>query len=421
MKIFFWSFLVALSVSCGAQSSDEAQTAHQPTTDTSAVEVQEQPLFSNEYIGVGAAQLDHYLTDLENKRVGVVGNQSSLIGSVHLVDTLIALKVDIVKVFSPEHGFRGKADAGEKVQDGVDGKTGLPIISLYGKNKKPKPEQINDLDVLIFDIQDVGARFYTYISTLNYVMEAAAENGVDVIVLDRPNPNGHYVDGPVLDKAFDSFVGMNEVPVVHGMTIGEYAQMVKGEEWINLADSLNLKVVKCQNYTHNDFYELTVAPSPNLPNMKSVYLYPSLCFFEGTIVSVGRGTDLPFQCVGHPDFEVDVLEDLYKFKPEPNEGSKYPKLENEWCYGYDLSKDSIQIIREQRQLNLSHLIEFYDKIGSNDFFLSNNFFNLLAGNDLLMQQIKDGQSEDEIRVSWEEELSEFKLKRKKYLLYEDFE
>jgi len=420
MRYFGWLFLVILSVGCEAQQTELTDNS----ADIDMVDVdsiQPAALYQNDRIQVGAQQMDILLPLIDGKKVGVVGNQSSLVGQVHLVDSLLGSGVQVIKVFSPEHGFRGDADAGEKVQDGVDEKTGLPIISLYGKNKKPRKEQLEGIEVLLFDIQDVGARFYTYISTLNYVMEAAAVNQIDLIVLDRPNPNGHYVDGPVLQDGFTSFVGMNKVPVVHGMTIGEYAKMVKGEQWVNQAKELNLEVISCKNYSHKDFYELPVAPSPNLPNMNSIYWYPSLCFFEGTVVSVGRGTDQPFQCVGHPSFEVDVLEDLHKFKPEPNFGSKHPKLEGEWCYGYDLSKDTITEVRENAKLQISLLLEFYHKIGSDDFFLTNNFFNLLAGNDVLKQQIIEGKSEDEIRASWKDDLDVFKEIRSKYLLYEDFE
>ena len=421
MKYTSILMLTAIFLSCGNTSTTEKESTTESEINQDTL-VTEKPLFCNETVKVGAARFDQYIALLEGKKVGVVGNQSSMIGNVHLVDTLISQGIDVVKVFSPEHGFRGKADAGEHVDNEVDAKTGLPIISLYGGNKKPKASQIADLDVLIFDIQDVGARFYTYISTLNYVLEAAAENGKEVIVLDRPNPNGHYVDGPVLKDGFDSFVGMHKVPVVHGMTVGEYAQMLKGEKWFAQAEQLNLSVISCEGWDHNEFYELPIAPSPNLPNMKSVYLYPSLCFFEGTIVSIGRGTDIPFQCAGHPKYEVDVLEDLFSFTPSPNEGAKHPKLEGEVCYGYNLSTDDIKTIRKNARLDLSYLVDFYAKIGTEPgFFLKNNFFNLLAGNKDLMAQIKEGKSIEEIEKSWQTDLVAFKEIRKKYLLYTDFE
>ena len=288
-------------------------------------------LFCNKNVTVGAESISDYIQDLENKKVAVVGNQSSLVNGVHLVDTLISLNIDVVKVFSPEHGFRGKADAGEKVKSGIDSKTGLSIISLYGSNKKPKAEQLKGVDVVLFDIQDVGARFYTYISTLHYVMEACAENNIKLIVLDRPNPNGHYVDGQVLNPKYKSFVGMHQVPVVHGMTIGEYAQMINGENWLKNEIKCDLKVVNVKGWDHTQFYKLPIKPSPNLPNMLSIYLYPSLCFFEGTVVSVGRGTSFPFQVVGHPKFG----EATFNFTPKPTSGAKHTKLENEKCFGIE--------------------------------------------------------------------------------------
>ncbi len=423
MKYFSLVTIAIIGLSCSSNPDNNTEgelSETEPLLEDSVVV--EKPLYCNDLVQVGAAKFDQYVDGLEGLKVGVVGNQSSMVGSSHLVDTLIAQGVNVVKVFSPEHGFRGKADAGEKVQDGLDSETGLPIISLYGSNKKPKADQLIDLDVLLFDIQDVGARFYTYISTLNYVMEAAAENEKKIIVLDRPNPNGHYVDGPILESKHSSFIGMNPVPVVHGLTIGEYAQMIKGEGWINEAGNLDLDVVACDGWDHNEFYELPIAPSPNLPNMQSVYLYPTLCFFEGTEVSIGRGTDIPFQCVGHPKMEVDVLEDLYSFKPAPNEGAKKPKLEGETCYGYDFSQDDIKELREKKMVDLSILQEFYSKLEMGDsFFLKNNFIDLLAGNSHLKDEIKEGVSMDEIREGWEPALSEFKEMRKQYLLYTDFD
>lgn len=408
-------------ISCSSEESSAAQTTdnHEEVTDTTEIP---KPLYCNENVKVGAERTAEYFDLLKGKKVALVGNQSSMIGDVHLVDSLMNTWVNLVKVFSPEHGFRGKADAGEQVKDGVDQKSGLPVISLYGKNKKPTASQLSDVDVILFDIQDVGARFYTYISTLHYILEAAAENSKQVIVLDRPNPNGHYVDGPILQVGFSSFVGMHHVPVVHGMTIGEYAQMINGEGWIGEGMEADLTVIKCEGWDHNEFYEVPIAPSPNLPNMKAIYWYPSLCFFEGTIASIGRGTEIPFQCVGHPDFEVDVLEDLYSFKPSPNEGASSPKLEGKTCYGYDLSKWEIEDIREQRQLNLSFLEEFYKKLSPKaEFFLSNDFIDLLYGSNGLRRDLTKGLSIEEIRNDWNTELDDFKVTRKKYLLYEDFE
>ncbi len=391
-------------------------------------------LYHNNQIEVGAEKSSQYIPVLQNKVVGVVVNQSSLIKdttvntkidkkdvgktkTTHLVDFLLINGVKIKSIFSPEHGFRGKADAGEKVESGIDKKTNLPIISLYGSNKKPTNEQLKGIDVMIFDIQDVGARFYTYISTLHYVMEACAENDIELIVFDRPNPNGHYVDGPVLNSSYTSFVGMHPVPVVHGMTVGEYAQMINGEKWLKKGISCKLSVIKCSGWNHKKFYKLPIKPSPNLPNMLSIYLYPSLCFFEGTVVSVGRGTNKPFQVIGHPNFTPDT----FAFIPKPTEGAKHLKLENKICYGIDFTTQGIDIIRAQKQLNISWLIHFYTTLNLNkNFFLKNGFFNLLAGNNQLMAQIIEGKSETEIRQSWQQDLIHFKAIRQKYLLYEDF-
>lgn len=392
--LYLFSFFVALNVSAQNQ------------------------LFCNAEVTVGAEQLNDYLPSLENKRVAVVGNQSSLIGSSHLVDSLLLLDVNIVKVFSPEHGFRGKADAGEKVKSGFDSKTGLPIISLYGSNKKPKIDQLKDVDVVLFDIQDVGARFYTYISTLHYVMEACAENTIELIILDRPNPNGHYVDGPILDLKYKSFVGMHQVPIVHGMTIGEYAQMINGEKWLPNNLTCDLTVIKCKGWNHTKHYKLPIKPSPNLPNMLAIYLYPSLCLFEGTVVSVGRGTATPFQIVGHPGFE----KDSFTFTPIPSDGAKHPKLENKKCYGIDFTAMGLNVIQKQNQIHLGWLIQFYKKLNlGQQFFLKNNFINLLAGSNTLQKQIIAGKSEEEIRETWDIGLAKYKEVRKKYLLYLDYE
>jgi len=374
-------------------------------------------LFCNSTVKVGAEQTNEYLSLIKNKRVGVVGNQSSTIGNIHLVDSLLSLNINVVKVFSPEHGFRGKADAGEKVKSVVDSKTGLAIVSLYGNNKKPKAEQLKNIEVLIFDIQDVGARFYTYISTLHYVMEACAENNVELIILDRPNPNGHYVDGPVLEGKYKSFIGMHKIPVVHGMTIGEYAKMIHGESWVK-SKALKFTIIKCKGWNHTQFYRLPIKPSPNLPNMLSIYLYPSLCFFEGTVVSVGRGTDTPFQIVGHPMFKPGS----FSFKPMPSFGAKHPKLENELCNGINFSSVGLNVIQQQKQLQLGWLIDFYNELNLKEkFFLKNDFINLLAGSDKLKNQIMSGKTEAQIRASWQNDLNTFKAIRLKYLLYSDFE
>ena len=348
---------------------------------------------------------DVYLHHLQNKKVGVVGNQTSMITNTHLVDSLISLGIDVVKVFSPEHGFRGKEDAGAIIDDGIDSKTGIPIFSLHGKNKKPQAEQLQGIDLLVFDIQDVGVRFYTYISTLHYVMEAAAEFSIPVLILDRPNPNGHFVDGPILDTAFQSFVGMHTIPIAHGMTIGEYAKMITGENWISTR--CELIVIEMENYTHNTNYDLPIKPSPNLPNARSVNLYPSLCLFEGTNISIGRGTDFPFQHFGAP-----YLKSNYSFMPKSGEGSRNPKLENIECFGTDLRFQNNYLTT----INLNWIIETYKQCSEKEKFF-NSYFDTLAGNDKLKKQIIAGKTAREIKTSWKEGLEEFKKVRGKYLIY----
>jgi uncharacterized protein YbbC (DUF1343 family) len=369
-------------------------------------------------IKTGATQTNLYEHLLKDKKVGVVANQTSVIENnrnnkfTHLVDSLLNLKIAVQQVFAPEHGFRGKADAGELIKNGKDSKTGLPIISLYGKNKKPTASQLENLDVIIFDIQDVGARFYTYISTLHYVMEACAEQNISLIILDRPNPNAHYVDGPILEKEHKSFVGMHPVPVVYGMTIGEYAQMINGENWLKNKIKCNVTVIPIKNYTHKTNYHLPIKPSPNLPNSKSINLYPSLCFFEGTTVAVGRGTNMQFQIFGHPKF--DSKEFLFSYTPKPNEGAKYPKHENKVCYGKDL-----QTIQNLDKIDLQWLIESYtayQKTNAKEPFF-NSFFIKLAGTKKLQEQIEAGLSVKEIRQSWDKDLQDFKKIRKQYLIY----
>ena len=421
MKMISLITLLILVAACGADEHKVTENKPGVTLSYDTVKVNE-PLFCNAEVVVGAARTDQYLDQLSGKKVGIVGNQSSLIGTTHLVDSLISLGINVVRVFSPEHGFRGDADAGEKVNSGVDAKTGLTIVSLYGSNKKPTAEQLAGIDILLFDIQDVGARFYTYISTLHYVMQAAAENGKKVIVLDRPNPNGYYVDGPVLDSKFSSFVGMHEVPVVHGMSIGEYAQMVNGEGWLGAGLQCDLEVVPCKGWDHTKFYELPVAPSPNLKTMNAIYHYPSLCFFEGTVVSVGRGTDYPFEVIGHPQFETNELEKLYTFTPAPNEASAHPVLEGKTCYGYNFSGTDIREYRQKAKLDLSYLLEFYKSTNLGAaFFLKSNFINNLAGTDQLKAQVIAGKSLEEIEASWQQGLDTFKEIRRKYLLYTDFD
>ena len=370
-------------------------------------------------IKVGSEMFDQYLPIIKEKRVAIIGNQTSTVGSIHLVDTLLSLGIDVKKVFAPEHGFRGNADAGEKVTDGKDSKTGLPILSLYGrKNRKPIVEKLLDVDVVIFDIQDVGARFYTYISTMHYVMEACAEQHKKMIILDRPNPNGFYVDGPILKNGNESFVGMHPVPIVHGMTIGEYGQMINGEKWLANGVQCDLLVVECQNYEHSDFYELPIKPSPNLPNMASIYLYPSLCLFEGTNVSIGRGTQKPFQMIGSPL----IVETGFSFTPKPTPGAKHPKLDGEKCNGYDLEDFGEHYLRSLGKLYLHWVVAIYQESSNKtDFFRKDGFFKLLTGDKKIREMIETGKDANEIWESFQDEVKLFKITRKKYLLYPDFE
>jgi uncharacterized protein YbbC (DUF1343 family) len=364
----------------------------------------------------GAERTTAYLPLVSGKRVAVVTNATGRIGTSHLVDSLLALDVNVVKVFAPEHGFRGDADAGEHVKDQRDATTGLPLVSLYGSNKKPSAAQLADVDVLLFDIQDVGVRFYTYISTLHYVMEAAAETGKAVVVLDRPNPNGFYVDGPVLDMAHRSFVGMHPVPLVHGMTVGEFARMINGEGWLAGGRRCDLTVIACQGYDHDTVYELPVRPSPNLPNMSSIYLYPSLGLFEGTIVSVGRGTDRPFQCIGYPGNPIGD----FTFTPVPMPGAKEPPHKGKECRGIDLREYGAFHSRMERRIRLHWLIGLYrDAPAPDRFFLANGFFDKLAGGPDLRLRIQAGEDEETIRASWQPGLRDFMKVRAKYLLYDD--
>ena len=368
---------------------------------------------------VGAERTSLYFKKLKGKRIGFVANQTSKIKNDHLVDILLNEGVNIVKVFSPEHGFRGNADAGVKVKDEIDLQTGLPIYSLYGKSKrKPSKEVLKDIDLILFDLQDVGVRFYTYISSMHYVMEACAENEIPLILLDRPNPNGFYVDGPILNPKFKSFVGMHEVPVVHGMTVGEYAKMINGESWLKDSVNCSLEVIPCLNYNHLMKYKLPIPPSPNLPNMRSVYLYPSLCFFEGTNVSIGRGTEYPFQLYGAPYFDSK----LFKFTPKPSFGSKYPKYKEIECFGEELRTLSLDSLKNKNSLNFNWLVKSFKMSNESlDFFNKNDFFNLLAGTDKIMNLIKGGANGDQIRETYQNDLQKFKLIRKKYLIYDDFE
>ncbi len=391
----------------------------------------------DKFILPGAYRLPVYLPLLKDKRVAVFANHTSLIGNTHLVDTLQKRGVNIVKIFAPEHGFRGSADAGAGIGNDTDKNTSIPIISLYGKKVKPTTDDLKDIDVLLFDIQDVGVRFYTYIASLQYCMEAAFENSKPMMILDRPNPNGFYVDGPVLDTNYRSFVGMQPVPVVYGMTIGEYAMMIAGEHWLS-TEAANKKyewyqtsaqnsndtpfhflVIKCAGYTHKKKYTLPVPPSPNLPDMQSVYWYPSTCYFEGTTLSEGRGTEHPFTIFGHPS----LPDSLYAFTPHSNAGATSPKWKDTQCYGWNITNE-----KTKPQLQLQWLLQAFAVFPQKDsFFIASKskqpkdyFFTKLAGSPILIQQMKEGKKEAEIRASWQSQLDVFKQIRKKYLLYEDF-
>lgn len=399
-------FVFITVTACGNTSSQQDQVMTPVATEGSPEEVKKE-------LRLGAARFEEYLPLLAGKKVGLIGNQTSIIptenGNVHLVDSLLSLDVDLRKVFAPEHGFRGTADAGELIKDGKDTQTGLPVISLYGNNKKPTSSQLKDLDILVFDLQDVGLRFYTYISTLHYVMEAAAENDLPVILLDRPNPNAHYIDGPVLEPQHKSFVGMHPVPVVYGMTIGEYAQMINGEKWLENGIETDLHVIRIENYDHQLEYDLPVKPSPNLPNARAINLYPSLCLFEGTNVNAGRGTDKQFQVFGSPFLPREKYD--FQYTPQSNEGAKSPKHLGKTCYGKDLSSGPAL-----DRINLEWLINAYrDTSEKSEFF--NNFFTNLAGTENLRRQIEKGLSEETIRESWQPGLKAFNKIRVSYLLY----
>ena len=374
--------------------------------------------FSNKII-TGAEQSNDYLPQLKGKKVALLVNQTSVIKKEHLVDYLLEQKINIVKIFAPEHGFRGQADAGEKVKSGVDAKTGLSITSMYGANKKPSKESMQGIDIVVFDIQDVGARFYTYISSMQYMMEACADANVPMVILDRPNPNGFYVDGPVLEPKFKSFVGMQPIPIVHGMTVGEYAKMLNGEGWLAKKAKCKLTIITCKNYTHKTFYHLPIPPSPNLKSTAAIFLYPSLCFFEGTDVSVGRGTNTPFEVWGHPTFK----DNGFSFTPASVEGAKNPPHLGKVCYGANLNLSPTDVLKiTKNHLNLSFLMNAYSLAQSatkEKFF--NDFFEKLAGTASLKAQIINKTSEIEIRNSWKKGIIQFKKTRKKYLLYEDFE
>ena len=394
----FVIFIFILLLSCSNSESSDGQMIVEEKT-----------------IKCAASITEKYFPELIGKKIGLIANHTSLIGKTHLLDTMISAGLNVKIVFAPEHGFRGDADAGEQITDSRDKKTNILIRSIYGKSKKPAQSDIKDLDVMVFDIQDVGVRFYTYISTLHYVMEACAEAGIPLIVLDRPNPNAKMIDGPVLDMEYSSFVGMHPVPVAYGMTIGEYAQMINGEAWLNNGISCDLKVIKCENYNHNMEYVLPVPPSPNLPNKRSIKLYPTLCFFEGTSLSVGRGTDMQFQVVGHP--LLNGLSD-FSFIPKPNYGAKYPKHDGEKCFGYDLRVSDKYFNEDINLLQVEFILKLYADFSDKEaFFIKPDFFDKLAGNSSFREMIITEADLKTIRQEWNDDLEAFKEIRKKYLLY----
>ncbi|MBA2406378.1 MAG: DUF1343 domain-containing protein [Chitinophagales bacterium] len=397
---FFLSYLLWASIiGCFHISSTKLQSAPSKLT-----------------METGASRIEEYIPVIKEKNIALVVNQTSTVGSQHLVDTLLQLGIKIKKIFAPEHGFRGEADAGEEISTGMDPKTRVPIISLYGNQYKPTEENLSGIDLVVYDIQDVGVRFYTYISTLHYLMEACAENKVPLLILDRPNPNGFYVDGPVMEPAFSSFIGVDPIPVVYGMTPAEYANMVNGEKWLKDGVRCDLKYILCKEYTHDSLYSLPINPSPNLRSMTAIHLYPSICFLEGTAVSVGRGTDKPFMLVGYPDFKNGNAD----FTPKSLPGAKNPPYLNEMCMGYDLSGLNRGFFLENRRLMLHWIVDFYTSYPEKEKFFT-QYFDKLAGTDSLRKQIEKGASEMEIRRSWEPGLETFKSIRKKYLLYKDFE
>ena len=363
---------------------------------------------------VGAEQTNDYLPILKNKRIAVFSNHTSMVGNKHLLDVLLENKINVVAIFSPEHGFRGNADAGEHVSSSVDQKTGVPILSLYdGQLGKPSEDSMRKFDLLIVDIQDVGLRFYTYYASMVRLMDACAEYNRKMLILDRPNPNGHYVDGPILDMKYKSGVGWLPIPVVHGMTLGELALMVNGERWLPASRICDVTVIKCKNYTHQTMYQLPIPPSPNLPNMKAVYLYPSICYFEATPVSLGRGTQLPFQVYGHPN----MTGYNYSFTPQSTSGAKNPPQLGRLCHGVNLSELSEEEIRK-KGVDLSYLIDAYRNLNMDDYFFR-PFFERLIGTDYVRKMIEQGKDADEIKAMWKEDVEKFKVQRRPYLLYEE--
>ncbi|MES2241178.1 MAG: DUF1343 domain-containing protein [Bacteroidota bacterium] len=397
--------LLMVSSSCSGKNKEEQKKNKEKRGKKTDVTF----LKTSDGIQTGADNYAAYLPLLKDKKVGIVTNQTGILSNkTHLVDFLLSKKINIQSIFAPEHGFRGTADAGEQIQDDKDSKTGLAIVSLYGENKKPKATQLAGIDVMVFDIQDVGARFYTYISTLHYIMEACAENKIPLIILDRPNPNGSIVDGPILEKEYSSFVGMHPIPILHGMTIGEYGQMINGEKWLKNGIKCKLTVIPCLNYNRNSNYNLPIKPSPNLPNDQAINLYASLCFFEGTNVSVGRGTDKQFQIYGSPY----LAKSNFSFIPKPNLGAQDPVYNGVECFGEDLSA-----VAKVKQLELKWLIKAYRETTDKSKFF-NPFFTKLAGTKKLQQQIESGITENEIRNSWQNGLINFKKTRSKYLIYQ---
>ncbi len=395
---------VVLLFSCGNKTPLEARSSEAEVTSKEDLE-----------IITGANQTEKYLPLLNGKKVGIVANQTSVIfkdvSNTHIVDSLMSLKINIIKVFSPEHGFRGKADAGEKVVDGLDTKTGLPILSLYGKNKKPKKAQLEGIDIMIFDIQDVGVRFYTYISTLHHVMEACAENDISLLILDRPNPNGHYIDGPTMENEHRSFLGIHPIPLVHGMTIGEYAKMINGQKWLADGIQCDISIIPIKNYTHQTPYSLPIRPSPNLPNDQSIKLYPSLGLFEGTTINAGRGTEFQFQRYGAPFLDSKAM--VFSYTPKANFGAKYPKHKDKLCYGEDLSANGLK-----NKVSLKWLIKAYNNSNNKEKFFNTASFTKHSGTETLQKQIKQGMSEADIITTWQADLIAYKKMRESYLIYE---
>ncbi|MEM7101745.1 MAG: DUF1343 domain-containing protein [Bacteroidota bacterium] len=403
-------FMLQCFVSCQQATTAVADPTEGPEPAINFTE--EKPILA------GAEQIDQYLDLLKGKEIALTVNQTSMVGPTHLVDTLANLGINIKSIFAPEHGFRGQADAGETVKDGKDEKTGIPVVSLYGKNKKPTAKMLEGIDLVVFDIQDVGARFYTYISSMCYIMEACAEQNIPFLVLDRPNPNGHYVDGPILQPEHRSFIGLHPVPIVHGMTMAEYAQMVNEEGWLKDEVKCDLSFIKCANYSHSKHYILPIKPSPNLPNQRSIYMYPSLCLFEGTTFSVGRGTDKQFQVLGHPD----NLNGDYRFTPVPKPGAKYPKHEGKECVGFDFTDFEIEYLQKVDAVDLDLIVGLYNAFPDKEkFFREDGFFNLLTGNSEIMENIIAGKPAALIEESWQSDVDVFKVMRKQYLLYPDFE